>query len=648
MLETVLHFFIFYAGILALMMSLGQLVERQRNAGNYIMSAFLCCVGVYQLYHGAMLSGLLLEYPHLGLLHVPFLYFAGPLLYFYFKQLGKLDFRFRKVYLLHFVPGLLLILALLPFYAKSAGEKRQFLQCCPALGSRMSMLNEYTGIILFIMISITVYLILFLKESTYLWNRKYLRLKRIGYLSHLIIITTCAIIFVYFAGLLLSNIFSFSRGAYLTLITVISVATCILVLLIYLMGKRYPEYFREFQREVERIRYEISRIEGHNVEAVLRHLNRLMEEEKIFCDEDMTLHRLAEAGPPLPRGNSHPEHRPCGRLRDKRKGPLPGQPPALACRLRHRAVADHHLRRGNCNHPPHLRSEADPGGNSEGAGDLHRADTGALQYGVATAGLQGYDLSSLRLVIYGGQAVSREFLLRMKEMAPNIGTGDGLTETSGFCTYTNINATVDEIAEGIGYDMPLCPISIREKMNPDGTAGREKPAGEIGDICFSGPQLFLGYLNDPENTAKTISRDGFCYTGDLGSYDEKGLHFAGRSKLVIKPKGYQVFPEDIEKHISTKLKDTVNMVGVVGAEHEIFSEGIMAFVEAKEGANVTPEEVMAACEDISSYSRPSHVEILKSGELPLNRVAKTDYMVLKERAKELIPELRAAGKWDQG
>jgi AraC-like DNA-binding protein len=294
MLETILHFFIFYAGILALMMALGQLVERQKNAGNYIMSAFLCCVGVYQLYHGAMISGLLLEYPHLGLLHVPFLYFAGPLLYFFFKQLGKLDFRFRKVYLLHFAPGLLLILALLPFYMKSAEEKRQFLQCPPALGSRVTMLSEYTIIILFIMISITVYLILFLKESTYLWNRKYLRLKRVAYLSHLIIVTTCTIIFVYFTGFLLINIFSFSHDAYLTLITVISVATCILVLLIYLMGKRYPEYFREFQREVERIRYEISRIEGLNVEAVLRHLNRLMEEEKVFCDEDMTLNRLAD------------------------------------------------------------------------------------------------------------------------------------------------------------------------------------------------------------------------------------------------------------------------------------------------------------------------------------------------------------------
>ncbi len=110
-----------------------------------------------------------------------------------------------------------------------------------------------------------------------------------------------------------------------------------------------------------------------------------------------------------------------------------------------------------------------------------------------------YNLSSLRFAIYGGQAVPREFLIKMKAMAPKIGTGLGLTETSGFCTYTDLNADVDEIARSIGYDMPLCPISIREPMNEDGRAGKEKPPGEIGgEICFSGPQIFLGYLNDSE------------------------------------------------------------------------------------------------------------------------------------------------------
>jgi fatty-acyl-CoA synthase len=162
------------------------------------------------------------------------------------------------------------------------------------------------------------------------------------------------------------------------------------------------------------------------------------------------------------------------------------------------------------------------------------------------ADYQKFDLSSLRFAIYRGQTVPREFLLKMKAMAPRIGTGLGLTETAGFCTYTNVDADVDELARGIGHDSPLCTLTIREAMNPDGDAGAEKPKGEVGEICFSGPQVFLGYLNDPENTARTISKEGICYTGDLGSYDRKGLHLTGRTKPVIKPEGYQVFTEDRE------------------------------------------------------------------------------------------------------
>jgi len=258
-----------------------------------------------------------------------------------------------------------------------------------------------------------------------------------------------------------------------------------------------------------------------------------------------------------------------------------------------------------------------------------------------------YDLSSLRFAIYGGQAVSRDFLVKMKSMAPRIGTGLGLTETSGFCTYTDVDADVDEIVKSIGYDMPLCPVSIREPMNADGSAGKEKAKGETGEICFSGPQIFLGYLGDLENTRKTISTEGICYTGDLGYYDDEGLHFSGRSKLVIKPKGYQVYPDDVEHHISEKLKGKVNMVAIVGAEHNVFSEAIIAFVEPLPGVEVTPEDILKACEDISAYSRPSHVELIQPGQFPLNRVAKTDYVVLKEEAKKIVEKLRSEGKWDK-
>jgi fatty-acyl-CoA synthase len=258
-----------------------------------------------------------------------------------------------------------------------------------------------------------------------------------------------------------------------------------------------------------------------------------------------------------------------------------------------------------------------------------------------------FDLSSLRFAIYGGQAVSRPFLERLRAMAPRIGTGLGLTETAGFCTYTDIEAGVDELAAGIGYDMPACPLSIREPMREDGRAGAEKAAGEIGEICFSGPQVFLGYLGDPAATARAVSRDGVLYTGDMGSYDEGGLRFAGRKSLVMKPKGYQVFPEDVESHVAGALRGRVNLVACVGAEHEVFSEGIVAFVEPVAGAEVTVDEVLAACRDIAAYARPSHIEIVPPGGIPLNRVAKTDYLELRERAQAIVERLRAAGGWDR-
>nr|MDO8108726.1 class I adenylate-forming enzyme family protein [Candidatus Sigynarchaeota archaeon] len=258
-----------------------------------------------------------------------------------------------------------------------------------------------------------------------------------------------------------------------------------------------------------------------------------------------------------------------------------------------------------------------------------------------------YDLSSLRFALYGGQAVTREFLEKLSKMAPKFGSGLGLTETAGFVTYTPLDGTVDDIASSIGFDMPLCPISIRDPMKPDGTAGDPKPKGQVGEITFSGPQIFLGYMNDEENTRKTVSKDDFCYTGDLGFYDEKGLHFAGRSKFVIKPKGYQVYPAEIEDFIADQLKDKVELVAVIGVPHDVFTEGAMAFVEKKEGAVLSLTDVTKVCKDMAAYKRPNHVVILNEGEIPLNRVNKTDYIALKKQALKIVDELRSKGKWDK-
>ncbi len=257
-----------------------------------------------------------------------------------------------------------------------------------------------------------------------------------------------------------------------------------------------------------------------------------------------------------------------------------------------------------------------------------------------------YDLASLKTAAYGGQQASRAFLERLATMAPVIATGLGLTEASGFCTYTPLDWTAEQLAESIGHSAPVYPMMIRKPMKDDGSAGEELPDGEIGHVCFRGPQTFLGYVNDPEATRRTISSDGYLYTGDLGYRDAKGLHFSGRAKWVIKPAGYQVFPGDVENAICA-LSDKVASCGAVGAPHEVRVEAIVAFVEKKPGAELTVAELKQHARNMAAFMRPLHYVVLEPGGMPLNRTAKVDYVRLSEMALEEVARLRAARRWDR-
>lgn len=266
-----------------------------------------------------------------------------------------------------------------------------------------------------------------------------------------------------------------------------------------------------------------------------------------------------------------------------------------------------------------------------------------FEWRLADYGLR--DLSSLETAIYGGQQVSRQFLEKLREMAPRIGTGLGLTETAGFCTYTAPDAGPGEILASIGHPMLVYPMSIRQPMTANGAAGDELPDGELGHVCFRGPQTFLGYVNDPEATAKTISRDGWLYTGDMGFRDTRGLHFAGRAKWVIKPAGYQVFPAEVENYLST-LEDKVQLAAVVGVPHALLSEGIVAFVEMKPGAQLEAAELKQHARGMASWMRPLHYVLLPPGGMPLNRAAKVDYVRLAEMAAAEVEQLRERRRWD--
>ncbi len=263
---------------------------------------------------------------------------------------------------------------------------------------------------------------------------------------------------------------------------------------------------------------------------------------------------------------------------------------------------------------------------------------------------QTYDLSSLRFVAYAGSAVDSSFLTKLATMALKLGTGIGMTENAGFATFTPPGISVDEMAGQVGRAFPdLAEVSIRKPMADDGTAGAELPIGEIGEICYHPPIVFLGYYNQPRETAKAISKEGILYTGDLGYFKDMGsyqaLYLSGRRKFIVKQKGYNVFPNEVEEHIAQL--EGVDVAEIIGMKHSIYDEGIFAFVRLQKGVDLAAEQIMEHCKKIAAYKRPQHIEIWPCDkEFPLTRSVKVDKLELYTHAEQVIERLRSEGRWD--
>jgi len=261
-----------------------------------------------------------------------------------------------------------------------------------------------------------------------------------------------------------------------------------------------------------------------------------------------------------------------------------------------------------------------------------------------------FDLSSLESVIYAGSAGDLPFLKRLSTMAPNIGTGLGMTENAGFATFSQPGSSAESLVGQVGSSFPdLAKVTIRQPMRADGHAGEELALGEIGEICYHPPIVFLGYFNQPEETQNAISKEGILYTGDLGYFKQLDklpvLFLSGRKKFVIKQKGYNVFPTEVEEHIVAL--EGVEQVEVVGIKHQLFDEAIFAFVLLSENANLSTESIVQHCQLIAAYKRPQHIEIWPSDKpLPLTRSSKVDKIALQTIAMAMVEQLRNNGLWD--
>lgn len=127
-----------------------------------------------------------------------------------------------------------------------------------------------------------------------------------------------------------------------------------------------------------------------------------------------------------------------------------------------------------------------------------------------------YDLTSLRMANCGAAPLTRELVATLqKRMTLPIKQGYGLSETSP-TTHVQPWAEWNQTIGSVGR---LLPNLEAKYLDAD---GKEIPAGETGELCLKGPNVFKGYLNQPEMTKASFTEDGFFKTGDIGHEDEKG------------------------------------------------------------------------------------------------------------------------------
>ena len=224
------------------------------------------------------------------------------------------------------------------------------------------------------------------------------------------------------------------------------------------------------------------------------------------------------------------------------------------------------------------------------------------------------DTSSLRFAVCGAAPISKELLERAEErFGFEIVEGYGLTE--GTC------ASACNPVGGIrklGTVGPALPGQQIEILAEDGTFA---PIGTRGEVVIKGGNVMHGYLNRPEETAKTVV-DGWLHTGDVGVLDADGyLTLVDRIKDMIIRGGENIYPKEIENSLATH--PSVLEAAVIGAPHDVYGEVPVAYVVAYPDAPVTEDELLDHVTALLTRVKVP-VAIYVVDALPRNPVGKID------------------------
>jgi long-chain acyl-CoA synthetase len=225
----------------------------------------------------------------------------------------------------------------------------------------------------------------------------------------------------------------------------------------------------------------------------------------------------------------------------------------------------------------------------------------------------GTDLSSLRLVTYGGAPSPASLARRIRaELGAMPGQGWGMTETSATCT-THSGEEFLQRPESCG---PVLPVG-RLKVMRDGV---EAPPGMVGELWAFGPNIVKGYWNRPEATAETF-QDGWLKTGDLASLDTEGFcTILDRHHDMVIRGGENIYCIEVENILAEH--PAVADAALIGLPHPVLGEVPAALVQARPGAELDAAMLQAfARARLAEFKVPVRV-VISQKALPRNEGGK--------------------------
>lgn len=227
-----------------------------------------------------------------------------------------------------------------------------------------------------------------------------------------------------------------------------------------------------------------------------------------------------------------------------------------------------------------------------------------------------HDLSALRLVVTGAAVVPLRLVERLRGelRVDTVLTAYGLSEASGIVTMCRRGDPADVIARTSGRAIPGTEVRVVSAR------GEPLPPGRPGEVLVRGHHVMRGYFEDPEETARALTPDGWLRTGDVGVLDEDGnLRITDRIKDMFIVGGFNAYPAEIEQLLG--LHPDVADVAVIGVPDARLGEVGRAYVVRRPGAVVTADDLIAwARREMANYKVPRAVEFVAG--LPRNASGK--------------------------